>query len=212
MLIDTGNGGAAAARDADRIMAAVKDAGLTQIDHLITTHWHGDHFGGDGGAGAAAFRSATSSITGRTCSRGGRRRVPAEGLSGALRARREAHGREAGRHDAGRGPRLAHRERRRARSSRRRCRARARPNPYCADYKPQEVDPHRERAVGWQRRDLRPVPGRAPRRSDLEQGIRPDVPDEPHRHGRSLRRLAPRPAGLELAAGSSMRSSRAWRS
>lgn len=46
VLIDSGNGGAAATRDADRIMAAVKDAGLTQIDHLITTHWHGDHFGG----------------------------------------------------------------------------------------------------------------------------------------------------------------------
>ena len=46
VLIDSGNGGAAATRDADRIMAAVKDSGLTQIDHLITTHWHGDHFGG----------------------------------------------------------------------------------------------------------------------------------------------------------------------
>ena len=46
MLIDTGNGGAAAARDADRIMAAVKDAGISQLDHLITTHYHGDHFGG----------------------------------------------------------------------------------------------------------------------------------------------------------------------
>jgi competence protein ComEC len=45
LLMDTGNGGAAAVRDADRIMAAVKDAGLTEIDHLITTHWHGDHFG-----------------------------------------------------------------------------------------------------------------------------------------------------------------------
>src|ERR1044072_1420584 len=45
VLIDTGNGGAAATRDADRIMAAVKHAGLTQIDHLITTHWHGDHYG-----------------------------------------------------------------------------------------------------------------------------------------------------------------------
>lgn len=46
VLIDSGNGGAAAVRDADRIMAAVKDAGLTRIDHLITTHYHGDHIGG----------------------------------------------------------------------------------------------------------------------------------------------------------------------
>src|SRR5947208_14409694 len=45
VLIDTGNVVPAAVRDADRIMAAVKDAGLTQIDHLITTHWHNDHFG-----------------------------------------------------------------------------------------------------------------------------------------------------------------------
>lgn len=46
LLIDTGNGGAAAVRDAERIVAAVKDAGLQQIDHLVTTHYHGDHFGG----------------------------------------------------------------------------------------------------------------------------------------------------------------------
>jgi beta-lactamase superfamily II metal-dependent hydrolase len=46
LLMDTGNGGAGAARDADRIAAAVRDAGLQQIDHLITTHYHGDHFGG----------------------------------------------------------------------------------------------------------------------------------------------------------------------
>ncbi len=45
LLIDTGNGGAAAPRDGDRIMAAVKDAGLTRLDRLITTHYHGDHFG-----------------------------------------------------------------------------------------------------------------------------------------------------------------------
>jgi beta-lactamase superfamily II metal-dependent hydrolase len=45
LLIDTGNGGAAAARDADRILAAAKDAGISQFDHLITTHYHGDHFG-----------------------------------------------------------------------------------------------------------------------------------------------------------------------
>jgi beta-lactamase superfamily II metal-dependent hydrolase len=46
VLIDTGNVAPGAVRDAERVMAAVKDAGVTQIDHLIITHWHGDHFGG----------------------------------------------------------------------------------------------------------------------------------------------------------------------
>lgn len=45
LLIDTGNGGAAAERDAGRIIAAIEDAGIREIDHLITTHYHGDHFG-----------------------------------------------------------------------------------------------------------------------------------------------------------------------
>jgi len=46
LLIDTGNGGARAARDVGRIMQAVESAGVKKIDHLITTHWHGDHYGG----------------------------------------------------------------------------------------------------------------------------------------------------------------------
>ena len=46
VVYDTGNGGDAAVRDADRIMAAIKDAGVTQIDYVITTHFHGDHVGG----------------------------------------------------------------------------------------------------------------------------------------------------------------------
>ena len=33
-------------RDAKRIEAAMKQAGLTQIDHFIMTHYHVDHFGG----------------------------------------------------------------------------------------------------------------------------------------------------------------------
>jgi glyoxylase-like metal-dependent hydrolase (beta-lactamase superfamily II) len=44
VLIDTGNPGG---RDSDRIYhVASKVAGLKQIDHLITTHWHIDHYGG----------------------------------------------------------------------------------------------------------------------------------------------------------------------
>ena len=43
VLIDTGNPGG---RDAGRIVAAAKAAGLTRIDHLIVTHFHVDHFGG----------------------------------------------------------------------------------------------------------------------------------------------------------------------
>ena len=44
VLIDSGNPGR---RDPDRIVkVATEIAGLKQIDHLIVTHYHGDHFGG----------------------------------------------------------------------------------------------------------------------------------------------------------------------
>ena len=44
MLIDSGF---PEDRDAQRILHVAKDvAGLTQIDHYITTHWHRDHVGG----------------------------------------------------------------------------------------------------------------------------------------------------------------------
>jgi beta-lactamase superfamily II metal-dependent hydrolase len=48
VLIDTGNGGPNASRDAGRILAAAKAAGVTQIDALVTSHWHGDHMGAMG--------------------------------------------------------------------------------------------------------------------------------------------------------------------
>ena len=46
LLVDTGNGDAAASRDAGRILEAASDASVKQIDHLVTTHYHGDHVGG----------------------------------------------------------------------------------------------------------------------------------------------------------------------
>jgi competence protein ComEC len=45
LLVDTGWPGFDG-RDADRISAAARDAGIEQIDHLVVTHFHGDHMGG----------------------------------------------------------------------------------------------------------------------------------------------------------------------
>jgi competence protein ComEC len=45
VLIDTGFPGSNG-RDADRIAAAAKDAGIKQIDYLLITHYHADHVGG----------------------------------------------------------------------------------------------------------------------------------------------------------------------
>src|SRR5471030_2764266 len=44
-LVDTGWGGGNG-RDARRIMAAAREAGLSQIDYLLITHFHSDHDGG----------------------------------------------------------------------------------------------------------------------------------------------------------------------
>src|SRR3954470_18974807 len=44
MLVDTANR-TPDDRDAKRIFAAAQLAGLTKIDYLVTTHFHGDHIG-----------------------------------------------------------------------------------------------------------------------------------------------------------------------
>src|SRR5262245_9662804 len=45
MLVDTGYGGNNR-RDAERIAAAAKNAGVKKIDYLVITHYHTDHVGG----------------------------------------------------------------------------------------------------------------------------------------------------------------------
>jgi beta-lactamase superfamily II metal-dependent hydrolase len=45
LLVDTGWPGFDS-RDADRILAVARQAGITQIDHLVVTHYHADHAGG----------------------------------------------------------------------------------------------------------------------------------------------------------------------
>ena len=56
LLVDSGYAGngtpgskagdPAQARDANRIVAAARDAGIRQIDYLLVTHFHHDHEGG----------------------------------------------------------------------------------------------------------------------------------------------------------------------
>src|SRR5258705_3447844 len=45
LLIDTGWSGNDG-RDADRIVAAAKKAGISKIDYVLITHFHNDHVGG----------------------------------------------------------------------------------------------------------------------------------------------------------------------
>ena len=56
LLVDTGYPGNNG-RDADRIAAAAKQAGLSRIDYLVITHYHADHVGG---VPALAARITTS--------------------------------------------------------------------------------------------------------------------------------------------------------
>ena len=182
VLIDTGNAGAAAVRDAGRIMAAVKDAGVTQIDHLITTHWHGDHFGGMAELAARipirrVHRSRPERAAGRS-----RRRVLQKTYPDALREG-EAHRRQAGRQDrrsrastvrivTSAGETIKTPLARRRASRIRIARASSRRERHAED--PQSVGSLRH---------LRKIPHGSSGRPDQEQGIRADVPEQPHRHG-----------------------------
>ncbi|MBI3050444.1 MAG: MBL fold metallo-hydrolase [Acidobacteria bacterium] len=69
MLVDTGY--ETDGRDAKRIHAAAQQAGLKQLDHVVISHYHGDHVGG-----LAAL--ATMIPIGRVYTRGDKIAVPAD--------------------------------------------------------------------------------------------------------------------------------------
>src|SRR5687768_10864189 len=195
LLMDTGNGGAAATRDADRIMAAVKDAGLSRIDHLITTHWHGDHFGAmaelagripirhyiDHGpsvqsqpASDVFLKETYPKLYGkvkRTIAKPGDR-VPIAGLDWRIVT------------SAGEAIKTP-------------LPGAGQPNPLCAAFKPAGRRRHGECPVGRQRRHVRTIQSRSSRRPHLEQGIRSDVPDQSDRHRRRLLRDPSWTTGLQ---------------
>ena len=200
LLIDTGNGGPAAVRDADRILAAVKDAGVTQIDHLITTHWHGDHFGA---MAELAGRIPISEFIDHGAERpaaAGRRRVPARTSYPTLYGKAQHTVAKPGdkiaidgldwRVVASAGQ--AHQDSR--------CPAPASRIRTAPRFKPQDRDPSENAQSVGSIITFGKFRVAAPRRSDVEQGVRSDVPEQPDRHGGSLRRVASRAGDLELAA------------
>jgi hypothetical protein len=46
LLVDAGYGGRFGSRDAERIVQAMREAGVDRIDYLLITHFHPDHAGG----------------------------------------------------------------------------------------------------------------------------------------------------------------------
>ncbi len=89
VLVDTGNPGL---RDAQRIFeVAARVAGLRQIDHLLITHYHGDHFGG---AATLAELLPIKNVYDNGQFEGGRER-PEQGVPGVQSG--EAAGNQSGR-------------------------------------------------------------------------------------------------------------------
>ena len=133
-----------------------KDAGLTQIDHLITTHWHGDHFGGMAEVASripiAQFIDHGPNVQPQPAADEFLQKVYP-----TLYAQGEAHGREAGRQDADRRPRVADRAVGGTRRSTTPLPGAGGANPYCATLQAAGRRPERERAVGRQLHHVRAV-------------------------------------------------------
>src|SRR5262249_29668215 len=80
-------------RDARRIIAAARDAGLKQIDYLLTTHFHPDHDGGvtDVAAGIPIHTFIDHGTVPPEAERGGRGTLAACEAYAAVRAKAQRH-------------------------------------------------------------------------------------------------------------------------
>ena len=162
---------------------------MSKIDHLITTHYHGDHIGGLGGTFAAASRSKSSSIMVRILSR---IRLPMlfSRAGTATLHQDQAQRRKARRQDSDCGPGLAHRD-----SGTQVLRLRSRQGHaesiLCAIQAAERRQPDRRRSVGGKLHHFREIPNDSSRRPDVEPAIRPDVPEQSARHGGSAARRPP---------------------
>ena len=169
MLIDAGFPGA---RDGERIAAAAKDAGLSQIDYFLNTHFHGDHFG--------SIPDLVGRIPVRTFvdhgTIGRDRRAIGRGIQdlyGCAR-QREASRRQGRRQGPDQGPRRTGRDCRRCRP-RQAARGRRRGQSALRQCGGDAARSDRRRLVGRQHHQPRIVPHDRPGRSHLEQGKRAGV-------------------------------------
>ena len=203
-LIDTGFPGA---RDHDRIMAAIADAGVKQIDYLVSTHYHVDHIGDlmelANRIPIMTYVDHGPSAEGPTVPQtraGPGRSHPHEttradrgfpgGLCGAVQ-QGEAHRRETGGSRADYGSRVADCDsgRQRAEDA---AAGRRQAEPALREL---HAAPHQRRdgrsrrlPFGGQRGHPGPVPRRRFRRHVADQGARADVSEQSDRDGRSLLR------------------------
>ena len=181
LLVDTGWPGFDG-RDADRIAVVAKQAGIKQIDYLVATHFHAQTTWAARLRWRRGCRFATSSTMGRASTKVN---VPGRSSRGTLGGAPPPalHRGRAGRHDPGRRPGRTSNRRRWIRLVKT---ARGRRWSQSAVRGVQASGPRDHQSRGRRRRSpfgerlhhLRPVSHCHHGRPDLEQGIRPDVPEQ----------------------------------
>ena len=176
-------------RDPDRIMAAIADAGVKQIDYMLSTHYHVDHVGG---LQELAKRIPIQHYVDHGPTVEGPLTPLREQVEGFWEAYGTLHG-KAKRIVVRPGDRLpvGGLDWRIVTSAgdvlKTPLGGGGRANPACTQLHPadRQIEPSRPRrcAVGRQRDSARRIPRHRPRRSLVDQGARDDVPVQPDRRG-----------------------------